>query len=640
MDSMYTSASSSSAITSGSVFGSLDEILDEGESGCPAFDRLIQRAENENSELVRLLEEETRKHSALQKELEDANSQREILERSSKSLKEEEKQLQRLAKQNKEIGESLKRTNALLHQHEGTLQKKYEKACSDLQKLQLDNVEVVDKYKGTWDRYYAFYEKSKLAVELANIKKTAMEKQKQASDIEEKIKHMEIQLKEAEKEKKIIEEQQLECETENIDEGLQRKESPKVINEDPSHEENQKNCQIQHSPVVVNINPEKPPPQHQLHSFQGRNQEPISRSVVQPIQKDQSPKQDSFAKEDNSQMLLQSKTPLLQLSNQKKLLNRPFDSPRPTAINTNGLKNYGRFLSPYTHINVPYTFQTSLSPARAPQYQLFNSSSKAPCTSQQSQSWMQDSYNKATSNEVQIVMDNSAPSRDKTHVEQAKVTSQDCEEQMITEDVTPILNASIKSPGLSSNPVSPKTLTTESESSDIFNFTEYSERVRLINKSPGEGFSYPSRRMFDTVENMNEDFDKYETLPKQSLFQPFFATRENEPHQQFTGKSTFFSMDPQSNQENRVQQGQPFHVDREQTSIPNSSNLFSSLTPGEECGTSSGVGFSLFSDQPAANLGRHGNQSPQSPAFSFNFCSSPSLSTENPNNNTGTFNLF
>lgn len=46
MDSMYSSASSSSPTISGSVFGSLDEILDEGESGCPAFDRLIQRAGN------------------------------------------------------------------------------------------------------------------------------------------------------------------------------------------------------------------------------------------------------------------------------------------------------------------------------------------------------------------------------------------------------------------------------------------------------------------------------------------------------------------------------------------------------------------------------------------------------------------
>lgn len=179
--------------------------------------------------------------------------------------------------------------------------------------------------------------------------------------------------------------QQLECETENTDQELLGKESPRMINEDGPSQENQKH-QLQHTVVIVNNDPEKPSPPHQLYFSQGRNQENLRRGIVQPMQKDLSPEQDSLAKHDNSQMMLPSKAPTFQVSSQKSLLTRPIDSPRPTTIN---VSNYGRFLSPYSHINKPYTFQTSLSPARAPQYQLFNSSSKAPCTSQQSQNWMQ-----------------------------------------------------------------------------------------------------------------------------------------------------------------------------------------------------------------------------------------------------------
>lgn len=183
--------------------------------------------------------------------------------------------------------------------------------------------------------------------------------------------------------------QQLECETENTDQELLRKESPRMINEDGPSQENQKH-QLQHTVVIVNNDPEKPSPPHQLYPFQGRNQENLRRGIVQPMQKDLSPEQDSLAKHDNSQMMLPSKAPTFQVSSQKSLLTRPIDSPRPTTIN---VSNYGRFLSPYSHINKPYTFETSLSPARAPQYQLFNSSSKAPCTSQQSQNWMQQGKN-------------------------------------------------------------------------------------------------------------------------------------------------------------------------------------------------------------------------------------------------------
>lgn len=183
--------------------------------------------------------------------------------------------------------------------------------------------------------------------------------------------------------------QQLECETENTDQELLRKESPRMINEDGPSQENQKH-QLQHTVVIVNNDPEKLSPPHQLYFSQGRNQENLRRGIVQPMQKDLSPEQDSLAKHDNSQMMLPSKAPTFQVSSQKSLLTRPIDSPRPTTIN---VSNYGRFLSPYSHINKPYTFETSLSPARAPQYQLFNSSSKAPCTSQQSQNWMQQGKN-------------------------------------------------------------------------------------------------------------------------------------------------------------------------------------------------------------------------------------------------------
>lgn len=44
-------------------------------------------------------------------------------------------------------------------------------------------------------------------------------------------------------------------------------------------------------------------------------------------------------------------------------------------------------------------------------------------------------------------------------------------------------------------------------------------------------YNVSTQQMFSFF-HQNEDIDKYENLPKQSFFQPFFATRENEPQEQ------------------------------------------------------------------------------------------------------------
>lgn len=58
-----------------------------------------------------------------------------------------------------------------------------------------------------------------------------------------------------------------------------------------------------------------------------------------------------------------------------------------------------------------------------------------------------------------------------------------------------------KSPGPASHPTTPKT-PTSSQQGEIFNFADYKEKMMQMSKSPGAGFSFHSRPMFETIQEV------------------------------------------------------------------------------------------------------------------------------------------
>ncbi|KAJ7393262.1 hypothetical protein OS493_006231 [Desmophyllum pertusum] len=142
----------------------------------PGIDHLIQKAEFENSEQVRLIETEKQQYAALLRQLDEKTRQTEELEKSTTQLDEEAKQLHKHFTQNREICE------------------------------RLENQSVLAKYEAIWDRYKKQYESKANAKELTKIKKDAMKDKEELETIRSKVHLLETGISSMEKEKKNIEE--------------------------------------------------------------------------------------------------------------------------------------------------------------------------------------------------------------------------------------------------------------------------------------------------------------------------------------------------------------------------------------------------------------------------------------------------
>ncbi|KAK3730115.1 hypothetical protein QZH41_013740 [Actinostola sp. cb2023] len=203
-------------------------------------------------------------------------------------------------------------------------------------------------------------------------------------------------------------------------------------------------------------------------------------------------------------------------------------------------------------------------------------------------------------------------------------------------------STTMKSPGVQSSHSSPKT-PTSGQHSDIFNFCDYRERMKQMNKSPGEGFAYQSRPMFESIAEEEGSGDISTADVQTSFFQPFFKPRQQEISDQFSDTPTFFNMSPNKDQEEMVQPSNNFQAHNNTSSTSLCGSLFSMSTrPDKESKESTSGGFTLFGDQLTPKSGNQGNQlsTPKSPDFTFNFGVSPPISEERSTNQGGTFNLF
>ncbi|XP_022793501.1 uncharacterized protein LOC111332434 isoform X1 [Stylophora pistillata] len=172
----------------------------------PGIDQLIQRAELENSEQVRLIETEKQRYAALLKQFEEKNHKIEELEKSTTQLDEEAKQLHKQFAQNREICASLKRTNCVLQEHEEAMEKKKETVVGKLEKARSKNQSILNRYKAIWDRYKRQYESKENAQELTKIKINTKETKEELQTIRSTIQQMEEDISIMEKEKTTIEE--------------------------------------------------------------------------------------------------------------------------------------------------------------------------------------------------------------------------------------------------------------------------------------------------------------------------------------------------------------------------------------------------------------------------------------------------
>ncbi|CAB3978178.1 Hypothetical predicted protein, partial [Paramuricea clavata] len=152
------------------------ESLGEGSAD---LEKLLQTAEAENLQMVKLIDTERQRSTEFQKQIEETIAWTEQLEESTKNLDVEAKQLHNKFKQNREICEgfslnSLKKTSAVLDEHEEALRKKFEMISLERQTQLLQHQEDVEKYEKIWSRYARKYEDIPLAKELSKVKETAM----------------------------------------------------------------------------------------------------------------------------------------------------------------------------------------------------------------------------------------------------------------------------------------------------------------------------------------------------------------------------------------------------------------------------------------------------------------------------------
>ncbi|XP_029196606.2 nucleoprotein TPR-like [Acropora millepora] len=170
------------------------------------IDELIQKAEFENNEQVKLIETEKQRYSALLRQLDQKTHQVEDLEKSTTQLDEEAKQLYKQFTQNREICESLKRTNSILQEHEEALQKKKENSFAKVHQSRLENQCVLTKYQAIWNRYKEQYERRENAKELERIKTSAKQENEQLEKIQLQVQQLRIDISSMEMEKKQIDE--------------------------------------------------------------------------------------------------------------------------------------------------------------------------------------------------------------------------------------------------------------------------------------------------------------------------------------------------------------------------------------------------------------------------------------------------
>ncbi|XP_073242627.1 uncharacterized protein [Porites lutea] len=181
-------------------------LLAEHRQSSPEIDRLIQKAEFENLEQVKLIETERQRYAALLRQVEEKTRQVEELEKSTTQLDEEAKQLHKQFTQNREICESLKRTNSVLQEHEEALKKKKEMVLNKTQLTRLENNAVLEKYQAIWETYKTKYESNENAKELAKIKRDTMQEKEQLEEIRSTVRQLETGISSMETEKKKIQE--------------------------------------------------------------------------------------------------------------------------------------------------------------------------------------------------------------------------------------------------------------------------------------------------------------------------------------------------------------------------------------------------------------------------------------------------
>ncbi|EDO35130.1 predicted protein [Nematostella vectensis] len=161
--------------------------------------------ELENFEQVKLIETEAQKLQEIKQTLEERTKTTVQLEASTTKLDHKAKELHKLFRQNEEIISSLKKNNTLLNEHEESLHLKCDEKSCNLHTLQAEHNAVVEQYQSTWQNYKAHYERSNVAAQLVGTRDDVIKREKEVKDMEKQLKQLEFRIKQATERKSSIE---------------------------------------------------------------------------------------------------------------------------------------------------------------------------------------------------------------------------------------------------------------------------------------------------------------------------------------------------------------------------------------------------------------------------------------------------